>query len=163
MKLRCPKLRPGFSIIELMVYVVIVAVAMTVFANFAIAVTQNASQLKNKHAVEQNAELLLARISEEIRYSQNVVSASGSTLTLTNSSGSQVTITLNGTEVDYNGVALSNSYVSVRTLTFSSITGMSGGVAITLTVQPKNSGGIGAPYTLTLTSTAVSRHQQVYS
>ncbi len=165
MKLAHPSAPRGFTIIEFMVYVAIVSVALTVFANFTISITQNTANLKAKRAVQQNAELLLAKISQEIRYSQNVVAASGSTLTLTNSSGSTTTISWNSTskEVNYNGAPLSNTYVNVTSLTFVSVTGISGGVTVSLTVQPKYAGGLGSAYTITLTTTAVSRQQQVYS
>lgn len=62
----------GFTLIELMVYLSISTIAILVFTNFMADVTQNAAKSKVTKEVQQNARLILTKITQEIRTSQGI-------------------------------------------------------------------------------------------
>ena len=160
----------GFTIIELMVYISIVTVAITVFSAFMLDVTKNASRSKTIKEVQQNAQFIMNRITNDIRHAQAVtipaLGASGADLTLTMSPTLTATYHFDNaaSTVTYQqnsgtAMAISNNQVRVTNLSFSNT-----GSAITVTLamaQGLATAPVAGQYNTTLTSTAVV-HSSLY-
>lgn len=149
--MRIRKNQKGFSLIELIIYMSIVAIATVVFTNFLVDVTRNAAKSRVTKDVQQNARLAMQWMTREIRRASSIM-PSGSTLTL--NSG---TFTVNASnQLDYSGTPITSADVRVTTLTFTPI-GTSG-VGIVLTVEQGNPSAQPAERDrFTLTSGATSR------
>lgn len=153
----------GFSLIEFMIYIAVISVAMAVFTRFTIDVSRQAAEAKSKRAVQQNAQVLLTRLTQEIRASQSFTINAPDSITVQNSTGT-ATISLNGSEVDYNkgsAVALSDNQVNVTQLNFQSLASPAG-VTVTLTVASRYPAATGGIYAVTVNFTVVPR-QPLYS
>ncbi len=159
-----PKLHHGFTIVELLVYVSIVTIALTIFSIFVVDVIKDSSRSKTTKEVQQNAQLIMDRLTGDIQHAQAITSVGTNSVSLTNSIGVAVTYALANQIVTYQqGVAIavpiSNNQVRVTTLNFS---GSDPTITINLTVQQKNPNASAAgQYSTTLTST-VARRQAIY-
>lgn len=130
--------RPGFTIVEIMIYITLVTVAMVVMAKFVADVTVNAARSKVVKEVQLNAQITLGRILNEIRNSQSVVSVGATQLVLQANATDQVTISYNSVDSRVerlvNGagmVILTSPEVRVTNLAFAAI---SIGVSVSLSV-----------------------------
>lgn len=68
--------RPAFTLVELLVYIGISAIAMVIFTNFAVTTSQNAARSKITQELQQNARLSLDRLTQEVRAARQIDSAS---------------------------------------------------------------------------------------
>lgn len=153
-------MRRGFTIVELLVYVAITTVAITVFAAFMADITKSASRSRVVKEVEQNAQFVMNKMAQDIRHAQAVASVSPNSLTLTLSPTLNVTYAYDATNyaVTYQenagtAMAISNTQVRVTSLTFSNI---GGAVTVSLSAAQGNPAAPAAgQYNTTLSSTFV--------
>lgn len=153
----------GFTMIELIVYLGIASIALLVFYGFAANVMQSAARIKSASDVQENAHVVLSRITHDVRTTDAAV-ASGSTLTFTKTIGGIPTTTcydLVSTVVEYGSctgagcacavsAALSDNTVNVTTLSF---TGSSAQIGVNVTVEPR----VGNADSVALSTTIVPR------
>jgi len=154
----------GFTLIELLIYITLVAFISVIFTSFVIDVVKNAGRAIVAKEVNQSARMLLARLDQEIKTGNNVTVVSPSQLTLTDYSGTTITLTFDGTAdaVFYdNGsgpVVISNPTVRITYLSFNQISPQT--IAINLAVEQKK---LNPPptqrYKLELVSTVIPRPQ----
>lgn len=156
----------GFTLIELIIYISIVTVALLVFTNFMADVTHNASKAKVTKEVQQNARLIMTKITQEIRAGSSINEAElvNGTLIITKGS-STITFDRDGDNITYDDSAdglpvqiLTNEYVKVTDLTFAK----SGedGISVHLTIQQKRNDTAAAGHErdrISLSSTVVPR------
>jgi hypothetical protein len=137
-----------------------------VFSSFVFDVTRNAARSKVIKEVEQNAQLIMNRITNDIRHAQTLGTVSSTNLGLTMSPTLSVTYAFDSANnaVTYKenagtATAISNNQVRVTGLSFSNT-----GSAITITIsvaQASTSAAMASQYSTTLTSTAVV-HSSLY-
>ena len=150
----------GFTLMELLIYVGIATVAIVVFTNFMVDVTKNASKAKITQEVQQNARLLLSRMTQEIRTAKEIIYVTSDQITFKNSSDDTITFYLNDDDVYYDinssgPVSLINDQVRVTQLNFQQ---NSDSVNIDLTVEQKDENVEAAKKgEINLTSTIVPR------
>lgn len=158
----------GFTAIELIIYLSIVTVAALVFTSFMVNVTKNAAQSKISKEVQQNARLMISRITQDIRsakdinIAQSVLDSDHGKLALVTNTGVS-TFLWNNERAIYNDgsgpVDLSTDSVGVTKLRFEKD---GNAVTVALTVQQKI--GITEPSasdSISLSSTTVPR-QLIY-
>jgi hypothetical protein len=159
---------PGFSIIELVVYMFIATIAIVVTTSFMVSVTKQAALGRVRKEVLDNSRLVMTRIVNDVRSSQSVTAValfSPNELHLTNAAGELVEYRLNSTQstVEYTDpidtVTLTSGRVRVTNLTFSNQTaGNPDEVTINLTVEQFSpTTQISQKYKTQLTSTAIRR------
>jgi len=68
----------GFTLVELLVYMSVVVLAVTVFMNFVIEVTKHATVAEAKQEIQQSARFLLSRMSQNIRTAASIDSGNSS-------------------------------------------------------------------------------------
>lgn len=152
--------RPGFTLMELLVYISIVSIALVVFINYMVSVTQVAGRSKVASAIDQNARYAISRMTQDIRGAANAVVA-GAVLQLSNdtteytTSGLAVTINHGGAPI-----AITDDTVKVSSLIFTQ-PAAGAPVTITLTITGRDGTPPSAQKTLTLAST-VEPHQLLY-
>lgn len=154
----------GFTLAELIVYLSIVTIAILVFASFMVNVTKYASHSKVQREVQQNARLVLSRITQEIRTAASIDAANSvfnsddGKLTVQGPSGALVSFyrQASSDEVYYdNGsgaVPLSSDAIRVSELRFAQV---SSGVSVDLKVEQGNASA--PPNAIELSSTVVPR------
>lgn len=74
----------GFTLIELLIYITLVALISIIFTGFTADIVKNASRSLVVKEVNQNARLILSRISQEIKTAKSIDSVSVNEITLTN-------------------------------------------------------------------------------
>lgn len=164
--------RSGFTIIELLVYMVIATVAIVTITGFMVDVIKYAAGTKAKKEVQQNSRLVMSRISQDIRNARSIqaiaLPPNNHQLDLVDASGKSVTYLLADTSVTYNDhvnpiSTLTGSRVRVVQLDFQNQTSSnSNEVTITLTIaQQSASAPANQQYSETLSSTIV-RRQSLY-
>jgi len=136
----------GFTLIELLIYMSIVTVGLVVLTNFLADVTKNAARTKNMQEVQQNARLVMARLTQDIRKADSIDTVSPST-----EDHGSITVIKNSIPITYawDNDQVSYSYnsapsiittdkISVPQLRFE----QSGNtISIKLTAQPSNTAG----------------------
>jgi len=134
----------GFTLIELLIYMSIVTLVVVVFSSFMVDVTKSAARAKTAKEVQQNARLILERLTQDIRKATDVdVALPPGQINLTNATG-EVSYCLVNNVVHYlegsvncsaAAASLSNDQVRVTQLNF---TDDSGTYKIDLTVEQRN-------------------------
>ncbi len=162
--LKKKKNESGFTLIELLIYMSLVSVTLLVLMNFVTDVTKSAAKTKITREIQQNARLVLSRITQDVRTAQTIPTFSnGNTaITFTNSAGQTELICLEAGEVRYivgggtcaTAQSLTTNKVNVTQLDFSN---SANAVTINLTVGKNNQLDTINP--LTLSSTVVPRRQ----
>lgn len=84
----------GFTFIELLLYISLVAIFVTGAVSFTFDILDGREKSFQRQLVEQNARAALARITYEVRRARNIVSVSGGQLVLDNGSGATTTLDL---------------------------------------------------------------------
>jgi len=136
----------GFTLIELLIYISISTAAILVFTSFMVDVTKSAARAKSTKEVQQNARLLLERLTQDIRTARSIDSAGVNQIVLFDASNIKVQYCLTDTDkiVHYlkgegdcfiSTSELSSDQVRVTKLDFQQ---NSGTVKVDLTVQQKN-------------------------
>ena len=138
------KNQEGFSLVELLVYISITTVTLLILTSFVIDVTKNAARTKITKEVQQNARLLISKITQEVRTATNidgtnsVFDSDHGKLTLIKNTG-PVSFYWQDNEVyydkDLNVDALSNNKVRVTKLNFQR---NNNAITVNLTVEQKN-------------------------
>ena len=129
---------------ELLVYISITTVTLLMLTSFVVDVTKNAARTKITKEVQQNARLLISRITQEIRTASNIDGANSvfdsdqGKLTLVKGTG-PVSFYWQDDEVyyseDLNANLLSNNKVRVTKLNFQR---NNNAITVNLTVEQKN-------------------------
>jgi type II secretory pathway pseudopilin PulG len=120
------KLKAGFSLMEMIVYISIMALIMVVVVNTLIVIISTQRDIKNLRAIEQSAISAFDRIIREVRDANSVQSASSSlVLNSTDDLGTPITVefSVNSGVLEFktdNGTSspLTNSQVTVVSSTF---------------------------------------------
>ncbi len=152
--------RGGFTIIELLVYLSIVAVAMTIFSVFTVDVIKNASRSRTVIAVEQNAQFIMNRLATDIQNAQSINSVTSSSISLTNSLGVAVIYSWDSVnkKVTYQAADVSTIQVRVTSLSFQQVSTAPPTISIGLTVAQGNVlASAAGQYSTSLATTVVSR------
>jgi type II secretory pathway pseudopilin PulG len=152
----------GFSLIELLVYITITAVATVVFTAFTVDVINNAARLLIAKEVQQNARLVVSRITQEIKTADEIVTVDPTALTLVDQSGTTVSYYLDtGDDTIYydNGTtpeAISNAVVKITGLEFEPLS--TNTIIIRLSLEQRQpSTKASRQYNMHLTSTVAPR------
>lgn len=131
----------GYTLIELLVYLGIVTISVMVFTVFVVNVTKNSARAEMKQELQENARVVINRLTQNIRQAQSVGLAGG-ILTL-NQGASVVTFQLDPVKntvvyTDSTGPHdLTSDKVKVNAMTFTNTPG-SGLVKIELTFVQSN-------------------------
>lgn len=147
------KSRPGYTLIELLIYISIVSIALIVFMNFMTDVSRNAARFRVAKDVSQNARIVMDSITRDVRNASSVTVPNSNTLSL-QVGGNPVQYALSGNAVMYNATPLTSSNLS-SALTFAV---QNNEVSVHLVVSSTNSG---TPSTTTLDTVVIPR-QQLY-
>jgi len=153
----------GFTLIELLIYMSISTIIVAVLTSFIVDVSRNAAKTKITKEVQQNARILLSRMTQEIRNAKTVESVAPQQITIKNYSNQEITFCLFenklryfvGTVCDATTNSLSGDNVAVTNLIFGQNTDT---ISINLTVG-QNSGSINKSVTL---SSAVVPRSSLY-
>ena len=115
------KRKKGFTLIETLVYLGLFSFIMVALLASAFNLFRNMDRTETKAMLQEEGDFLLSKIDWALTGASNVTSpAVGSpsnTLTLTKE-GSSLTFSLNGTDLQLEGVILNNSNVKVTTASF---------------------------------------------
>jgi type II secretory pathway pseudopilin PulG len=153
----------AFSLVELLVYLTLIAVVSNIFFVFSVDVIRSMIRITNTKEVHQNTRFLLATIGQDIKTARQIISVEPQRLTLINHQAEtveyiykpayqKVIYSDGSTETD-----LSSPSVQISQLVFEAI---GRGVKITLSVQKDSPAHISAnPYQLSLSSLIVPRPQ----
>ncbi len=156
----------GFTLIELMIYISIVTAALLVFTNFMVDVTHNAAKAKVAKEVQQNARLIMAKMTQEIRSGSSVnrTELAHGKLIITKGT-STITFARSGDDITYDDSAdglpvetLTNQFVKVTDFTLAE--SGTNGISIHMTIQQKGDTTASAGYErdqVSLSSTIVPR------
>ena len=153
----------GFTLMELLVYIGISTIIVVVMMNFITDVTLNATKVKMAKEVQQNARLILERVTQEIKTARQVTPPSSpyTRIDLTNQSGQPVAYYLSGGDFIYeynNGtqtVSLISNKVKVDQLSFTQNNKI---INISLSLKQKNDNAPAAGKSeITLTSAVAPR------
>ncbi|MFH0828730.1 MAG: type II secretion system protein [Candidatus Kerfeldbacteria bacterium] len=159
----------GFTMIELIVYLGIASIALLVFFGFASNVMQSAARAKTASDVQENARVIMSRITHDIR-TTDTATVSGSKLELTKATGGIPTKTCYGLDLLNPDVALygtcgtvgcvctastaiSDKTVKVTTLSFSQAAPQ---IIVNISVEPRVAGTADP---VTLSTTVVPRSE----
>ncbi len=135
------KNQSGFTLIELLIYVSIVTISLTVMMNFVVDVTVSAAKAKIAKETQQNARLLISRLTQEIRTAKQISDVQNDSITLINSDDQNITFDCCDSEdrvlyiTDSEATPLTNNRVRVTDLTFEQI---ANSISISLTVEQKS-------------------------
>ncbi len=66
------RIRLGFTMIELLIYMAITAIALVVFTSFMADTTANAARARQGQDIQQTARLIFNRLSQEVRQAQTL-------------------------------------------------------------------------------------------
>lgn len=147
--------RPGFTLVEILIYVSIITATLLVFTNFVFDVTRNIAASKEKQELHQNARLVIERISQDIRSASQITAINAHGLSLIDGAGQSISYQQNATTIIWsNGVtnaSLTSGTVEVTNLSF---VDTSPTISIQLTVKPRtrpHSAGISESLSTSLT------------
>jgi prepilin-type N-terminal cleavage/methylation domain-containing protein len=134
----------GFTLIELLIYMSIVTIGLVILTNFLADVTKNAARARTTQELQQNARLVMARLTQDIRTADSIDTVSpstedhGSITVIKNSIPIAYSWDTNQVSYSYNNSAASiitTNKISVSQLRFA----QSGNtISIQLTFQPLN-------------------------
>ncbi|MBI4092357.1 MAG: prepilin-type N-terminal cleavage/methylation domain-containing protein [Candidatus Kerfeldbacteria bacterium] len=146
----------GFTLMELLVYMSIVTIATLIFMSFAVDVTTSAGKSRRLRELQDNARLLISRVTQDIRTADDVAVA-GSELRVTKS-GVTTRYFLDSGAVKYDdGVGSPLASLSTDSVNISQWDWQktATSVSVALTVQEKTSAS--SPQQVELSSTIVPR------
>lgn len=132
----------GFTLIELLIYITLVAAISIIFTGFTADVVKNATRSLVVKEVNQNARLILSRITQEIKTAKNVNSLSASEITLTNFDNQTFDLGFDSVnnlvyiDTGSGNVAISSGDVRVTNLVFSQAANNI--IEISVTIEQKN-------------------------
>lgn len=155
--------RPAFTLVELLVYISISAIALVVFTNFAVTASQSAARSRITQELQQNARLVMDRLSQEIRGAQAIISTpqdfTDGVLILTTATGPH-TFAVNGSAALTLDSGSGAQELTGRKVTVSSfqLTDTNPTVTIVLTLSDTISN---PPQSITV-STSLIPHRQLY-
>jgi len=158
---------PGFTIIELLIYLGIVAVATTVFTSFTADVVRAASRALAVKEVSQGSRLILSRITQEIKTAKSISTISSDSIQLVDVSDSTVTISFDSANgvvsyTDASGSSLiSPTTARVTNLQFEQLTPNTVGFSLTLT-QKKINATVRERFSLSFDDVAVTLRPALY-
>jgi type II secretory pathway pseudopilin PulG len=150
----------GFTVIELLMYIGIVSLMFVVFMSFIVDVTRQASRTRARADLQQNAQLVMARLAQDIRSAQTVVIPSAGRVEMTFSASPSKAYSFSGSTVDVEQpigsptVVLTTASIDVTNLQFTQ-DATTQAISIGLTVQPKNPTTVGD--TVNMATTVVPR------
>ncbi len=150
----------GFTLVELLIYISITTLIMVALTSFVADVTKQASRTKVSKEVQQNARLIITKITQDVRTADSVTQVTPTQIDLVKA-GQAISYSWDsvGKTVNYNDGTgndpLSNGRVSVTSLQF---TESNEAINIALDVEQKNpSAKPAASSEISLSSTAVPR------
>ncbi|MFH0952123.1 MAG: prepilin-type N-terminal cleavage/methylation domain-containing protein [Patescibacteria group bacterium] len=153
----------GFTLIELLIYMGLVTIILLVLTNFAVDVTANAAHAKSAKEVQQNARILLASLSQEIRTAKTIQQVLPTSLTIISPTDETIVYSLSDSRLYYtiSGITLplNNDRVRVTDLSFAQ-TGQA--VSINLTVEQGNPNTDAAGRSQTSLSSTIVPRRQLY-
>jgi prepilin-type N-terminal cleavage/methylation domain-containing protein len=165
----------GFTLIELLIYMAISAMVITVLTSFMVDMTKISVLVKTRKEVQENARLVLARITNDIRNAQSITAIGStpvSTLTLqkppdsTHASSYAATYSLSSSAIFYNDgtnarITTQNVKVDIFTVQNQS-TGIPDEVTVQLAISQAGTGASAfQQYQIKLNTTAY-RHGALY-
>lgn len=155
----------GFTIIEIMIYVVLVTAAMVVLADFSADVIKNAVRTRVVKEVELSAQMTLNRLASEVRHAKSITNVSANQLTLVDVNDTSIILQLDSTDnevervVGANTESITTPEVRVTNLVFSQIRE---GVSIQIVVAQHSTNVPAAYQHQTNLSTTVFPRQLLY-
>lgn len=147
--------RPGYTLVELLIYISIVSIALIVFMNFMTDVSRNAARDRVTKDVSQNARLILDNITRDVRNATNLTGTTATVLKLNSDAVEYSRDVTNNTVTVKNASgtqAITSNTVKVTALTFT-LPASSNELSVLVTVQSSN---ITIP-AATLTTTIIPR------
>jgi type II secretory pathway pseudopilin PulG len=131
------KKQDGMTLIELSIYITLVAAVLVMATSFAWNIINSRTKAFAVQEVEQNGRYIIEKFSQTVRQANDLttpaISASGTTLTLAmkGSTVSTVVLNVNGTQLLYKegsgpSIALNSSAVKVTSLNFTNISSANG-------------------------------------
>lgn len=133
----------GFTMIELLIYISLVAVISIIFTSFTADVVKSASRSLVVKEVSQNTRLVLSRIIQEIKTAKSISSVTASEISLISFDNTPFDLGFDSVNdlayIDVNGggdVSISNDDVRITALTFEEVS--TDVIKITITVEQKN-------------------------
>lgn len=92
----------GYTLIELLVYLSIVTISVLVFTTFVVNVTKNSARAEMKQELQENARVVINRLTQNIRQAKSVDATSTSDILVLNQvSGGNITFSIVGNAVNY--------------------------------------------------------------
>lgn len=152
--------RGGFTAIELLIYISLVAVVTIIFTNFTVDVVRAASRALVVKEVNQGARLVISRITQEIKTARTIDSVAGDQIQFTDASDTSIRISFNsGDETVYindgsGDVAIAPTGVRVTSLTFKQLTPKT--IGFDVTFEQKNTAATAYRYSFTFSDVAVT-------
>jgi type II secretory pathway pseudopilin PulG len=110
-------MKKGFTLIETLLYVVIIGMMLTAIIPFAGNIISAGARSTVQQEISSNARYISEKIKSEIRNCNGTITVAPTSLTL----GSD-TIALSGTDIQLNGVNLNSNDVTITNLHFSNFT-----------------------------------------
>ncbi len=154
--------RQGFTLVELLVYISITAIALLIFINFMADTSANAARARIAQDLQQSSRLILDRLSQEVRSAATIDGSTNysdpGTLVLTTASGTHTFSVSSGALQLNTGsgpVSLTSSNIMV---THFDLQNTSPTVTINLTLQST----LGTPIQSLQTSTSLLPHRNLY-
>lgn len=118
--------KAGFTLIEIILYVGIIAIIFAAIVPFALTIINNGSKSAVQQEVTDNARFISEKINHEIRQATTITSVSANSLVL-----GSTTIDLVDGKVRLNGINLNSDNTTVTDLTFTQNTA---NISFTLTI-----------------------------
>jgi type II secretory pathway pseudopilin PulG len=120
----------GFTLIEIILYVALVAVFITSAILFTFNIIYGKEKAYNQQVVDQSARILMDKIAYQIRSAKQVQNMTPDSITLVDVDGNTISIALNGTvvEITTNGLgpySLTSNQVKVDSFTLTDLSGAS--------------------------------------
>ncbi len=109
-------MRKGFTLIEVVLYVTIIAIMMTALIPFMGSILINGARSQVSQEVTSNARFVSEKIKSEIRKATAITSAFGSTLVL-----GETTFDLMNGKIRINGVNLNSDDTTISNLVFTNL------------------------------------------
>lgn len=151
----------GYTMIELLIYIGIVTAAILVFTNFMVDITKNSARAQVKQEVQQNARLILSRLTQDIRNAKQITGVNPEQIILKNPLDQDITFKWDNInkEITYDDgtgpIILSGTKIRVTQLNFQQNDST---ISINLKVEQKNPNAQSADKSeITLTSAVVPR------
>jgi type II secretory pathway pseudopilin PulG len=151
----------GYTMIELLIYIGIVTAAILVFTNFMVDITKNSARAQVKQEVQQNARLILSRLTQEIRNAKQITSVNPERIILINPLDQDITFQWDNInkEITYDDgtgpIILSGQKIRITQLNFQQNNNT---ISINFKVEQKNPNAQSADKSeITLSSAVVPR------